>query len=59
MPSESTETTALVGSDEASDVKVYARRWYILAVFSVLGILQVTLSHPHSVRFRTSIKYLL
>ena len=37
------KNTNNVEEDNAStqDIKIYAKRWYILAVFSVLGILQV------------------
>ena len=32
---------------EVVETRVYAKRWYILAVFSVLGILQVILYYYH------------
>ena len=38
-------------------IKIYAKRWYILAVFSVLGILQVK-TRSFEILFRTFILYM-
>ena len=36
---------------EEVETRVYAKRWYILAVFSVLGILQVCIDSDFLTRF--------
>ena len=33
-----------------SNVKVYKRRWYILLLFSLLGIYQASLPNPNTIR---------
>ena len=38
----SSQQIALPVDEQQQDVRVYAERWYILAVFSLLGVLQVT-----------------
>lgn len=35
------DTARIIEDSEEVETRVYAKRWYILAVFSILGVLQV------------------